>query len=70
MIFDCGGAVNVSGVTPCNMFVTDGCICCMQEGLTPLHLAALYGSEEIVRILVLEFQLNPNVADYVSPLSL
>ena len=39
----------------------------LQEGLTPLHLAALYGSEEIVRILVQEFQLNPNVADYVSP---
>ena len=40
--------------------------CLSQEGLTPLHLAALYGSEEIVRILVQEFQMDPDIADSVS----
>ena len=38
----------------------------VQDGLTALHLAALYGSEKIVRVLVQEFQMNPDTADYVS----
>ena len=42
------------------------CITTSQDGLTALHLAALYGSEQIVRILVQEFRMNPDFADYVS----
>ena len=40
----------------------------VQEGLTALHFAALYGSEEIavVCILVWHFQMIPGVADYMT----
>lgn len=49
------------------MFVIDmHFLLLLQDGLTPLHLAALYGSKEIVRILVQEFQMNPDMTDYVS----
>ena len=50
----------------CYILICIFCLATAQEGLTPLHLAALYGSEEIVRILVQEFQMNPDIADYVS----
>ena len=48
------------------------CVCivllCRIEGLTALHFAALYGSEEIavVCILVWHFQMIPGVADYMT----
>ena len=35
-------------------------------GLTPLHLAALKDSKEIVRLLVQKFRMNPDTADFVS----
>lgn len=59
--------MTISVCTPCNLSGIDMyLLLLLQEGLTPLHLAALYGSKEIVRILVREFQMNPDITDYVS----
>ena len=38
----------------------------MQFGLTALHHAALRGEVNIIRVLVQELHMDPNVADRVS----